>query len=260
MKRVKDFLAKFDLNHMKKVQLLNDFNNMDETLFLERLRNLTHVLDLGIISGKKNNKMRDKILELVKLFKQRKLNDDGTLKWVKEVLKKYDSYKIMKQVKKKTTNIKLLIKNRRSVRSWSSKKISRKLVDELISYGMLSPVSCNRQSWAFTVFEKNKKLLNHSILEKAPVVIVIFIDTRPYFENEEFAPALDAGYCAENITLVAESKGLSTCSVYYANKPKEFSDKCGLESFYKPFIAVGIGYSDNTPTKVIRKKPKIIYS
>jgi len=255
--RLKDFLIKFDFSHRKKVSMLNDFNNMDTNLFLERLRNLTHILDLGITFNKKNEFMYKKIINLLSTFEKRKLKDDGTISWVKTIIDKYESFSPKKTLKKQETNIWKLINNRSSVRIWNNKKIARNIIETIIKQGMLAPVSCNRQSWKFVVFSgKKRKILEHPLLESAPITIVIFIDTRPYFENEHFAPSLDAGYCAENITLASEALGLSTCSVYYSNKDNDFNRKCDIEEYYKPFVSIALGYSDIVPTKVLRKNIK----
>ncbi len=55
-----------------------------------------------------------------------------------------------------------IIKNRRSISSFTNKKVPLSLIDELISVSSYAPSSCNTQPWFFLVFhtDKQKKKLN----------------------------------------------------------------------------------------------------
>ena len=58
--------------------------------------------------------------------------------------------------------IKNIIKSRRSISSFTGKKVTLKLIDELISVSGYAPSSCNTQPWFFLVFhtKKSKEKLN----------------------------------------------------------------------------------------------------
>jgi len=55
-----------------------------------------------------------------------------------------------------------IIKNRRSISSFTNKKVPLDLIDELISVSSYAPSSCNTQPWFFLVFHttKSKEKLN----------------------------------------------------------------------------------------------------
>ncbi|MBI2047449.1 nitroreductase family protein [Candidatus Pacearchaeota archaeon] len=61
--------------------------------------------------------------------------------------------------------IKNIIKNRRSISSFTGKKVPLELIDELISVSGYAPSSCNTQPWFFLVFhtKKSKEKLNSYI-------------------------------------------------------------------------------------------------
>ena len=58
--------------------------------------------------------------------------------------------------------IKNIIKNRRSISSFTDKKVPLDLIDELIYISSYAPSSCNTQPWFFLVFhtDKSKEKLN----------------------------------------------------------------------------------------------------
>ena len=66
--------------------------------------------------------------------------------------------------------IEKIIKERRNVRAFSNKKVSKKVTSKIIEMGIWAPNHRMTEPWKFTVIQKNsekrgKKLINNSIKE-----------------------------------------------------------------------------------------------
>lgn len=92
--------------------------------------------------------------------------------------------------------IEKIIKNRRSISSFTNKKIPLRLIDKLISVSGYAPSSCNTQPWFFLVFhtKKSKEKLNlyiqkgyeytyQSLKKKHKLVGDIYIKLLNFFSN-----------------------------------------------------------------------------
>ncbi|MFH1331841.1 MAG: nitroreductase family protein [archaeon] len=117
------------------------------------------------------------------------------------------------------------IKQRRSVRSYSDKKVKHDDLIKVINAGRFAPSSGNIQNWVFIVVtdEAKKKeiaraCLNQIWMVQAPVHIVICNDLvaakRAYGDRGERMYSIqNCAVAAQNMILEAESLGLSTCWV-----------------------------------------------
>ena len=188
------------------------------------------------------------------------------------------------------------IYNRRAVRKYKNKAVSKKLIEELIAAGRMAPSAMNKQSWKFYVVT-NRELIHtlsgdisktafketvkkglkgilkalsgmlhfvesfslHSI--KDPVFydapVVIFI-TSP--KTNEWA-ALDIGMCAQNIMLAAKSLGLDTCPVgfgKFVEHTKHYS-LLNIPSNEQVQLSVIVGYGDEQPAVHERKTDNVKY-
>ena len=89
-----------------------------------------------------------------------------------------------------------IIKSRRSISQFKNKKVSRKVIDELIEIASYAPSSCNTQPWFFLVFDdqKSKQQLNNfiskgydltkkDIMSKYKILGKIYIRILTFFEN-----------------------------------------------------------------------------
>ena len=50
-----------------------------------------------------------------------------------------------------------VIQERKSIRSYTSQKLSKELIEDILNCGRLAPSAKNRQPWYFVVVEKNIK-------------------------------------------------------------------------------------------------------
>lgn len=258
-KSVVDWLRRYsDIIHRKKISELNDFKNMDDVLLVERIRHLSHSVDLLIKFEWRENKGKDiaeKLVKFLKEFEKRQLKDNNILNWSKNILKKYEIWYSEKKLYVQKTEITKdadfwkLIFNRRSVRKWINKEIPDETIKKLINAAIWAPSSCNRQAWKFTIVPKEKrKLLQHRLLDIAPVVILISVDERPYFFHEKYAQALDVGFAAQNILLAGAALGLGCCPIYFAYPyVQKLRGELGIEKYRKIYLAIAIGYPDENP-------------
>src|SRR3989344_754883 len=258
-----DLLQRMSPFHRKKVSLINDLSKMDNALLVERIRHMTHHLDLIIKFEWRENKgqdLRERLESFLQEYTTRGLPKDATIEWSNVILKKYYLWysqkkpQISKSIISRHEDFWRLILQRRSIRKWTSKEITPDLIDKMIMAATWAPSSCNRQAWKFTIVSKDKRhILQHRVLEAAPVVILISVDERPYFFHEKHAHALDVGFAAQNLLLAATSLGIGSCPVYFAYPYIQRAKKLlGIESYRKIYFAVGLGYSAENPDRPAR--------
>lgn len=144
------------------------------------------------------------------------------------------------------------IKERRSVRVFQPKKVSMKLVHELVEAASFAPSACNQQLWKFVVITdqnmKNRLIEDAScgeILRHAPVVIAVF-----YLEKrgmDRFTNYMSASAAIQNMLLRAHELGLGACWVsfrgeqLYAERLLDAAENAELISF------VVLGYPAENP-------------
>ena len=117
------------------------------------------------------------------------------------------------------------IKNRRSVRAYTSEGVSEQDVERLIEAAMLAPSAGNIQPWGFVIVtnaETKRRLsdaaLHQTFIEEAPVVIVVCADVERsswgYGSRGANLYCLqDTAAATENMLLAAQALGLATCWV-----------------------------------------------
>lgn len=120
-----------------------------------------------------------------------------------------------------------LIKNRRSVREYTNKKIERKILEQIIDCARLAPSSRNMQPWRFVVVTEEGKLSRISVsvalgspfIKNAAACIVVCgkMDVKRHVE--------DCCLAAENIMLAAKSFGIGSCYVAALGKDVEDARK-----------------------------------
>jgi len=171
-----------------------------------------------------------------------------------------------------------VIEKRRSIRKFSDKDVNDKLIDNIISNGILAPSSKNKQPWNFLVIkgetknkignimmdyvEKNNPNVPLNILKsnaifktaisfrEAPVAILVYKEKS---EDMSFNDILSIGACMENMFLTATSLKLGALwltSITYAeesiNKLLKIENKQLISSLL-------VGYPNEEPNMTPRK-------
>lgn len=177
------------------------------------------------------------------------------------------------------------ILNRRSIRKYKDKNISKSDIEEIIRAGMSAPSSKNEQPWKFIIVsndskikmanimkqgmerEKDRPLLPESaqylgsakhtlhIMEQAPVIIFIenrlgveITDTLTTDERvSEICNAQSIGAAIENMTLTATALGLGSLWICDTFFAQaELKDWLNIKG--ELYAALAIGYADERPS------------
>ena len=150
------------------------------------------------------------------------------------------------------------IKERRSIRAYTTKEVSDEDVERLIEAARWAPSAGNTQPWAFVVVkdaETKRNLshaaLNQSFIQKAPVVIVVCADlnraSRAYGgRGEKLYSIQDTAAATENILLVAHELGLATCWVG-AFQEKDVAKVVKAPKNIRPVAIVTVGHPAEQP-------------
>jgi nitroreductase len=109
------------------------------------------------------------------------------------------------------------IKDRRSVRSYLDKTISKEILEEIVDAGRLAPSARNVQAWDFVVVTEKETLgkiaeISMPFIREAGALILVCgkPDHQRYVE--------DCSAATENIILAAKSFGIGSCWVAGVNK------------------------------------------
>jgi nitroreductase len=186
---------------------------------------------------------------------------------------------------------------RRAVRKYKDKPVSRDIIEQLLDAGRMAPSAINRQPWNFYIVTSKEDIqlfsseifkvglksipslgikniakavvsgithLSHGIdflKAKDPVFhgapVVVFI-TAP--KENEWA-SLDIGMCSQNIMLAAKSLGLDSCPIGFGKfieKAKDYS-KLNIPSTDQVHLAIILGYGDESPEIHERNKNNVFY-
>ena len=154
------------------------------------------------------------------------------------------------------------IKGRRSIRKFKDDAIGEEIINELLEAAQMAPSAGNLQARDFVVVLNRvlkQKLrgaaLNQSLIEEAPVVIVVVANigrsARVYKSRGELYAIQDATAAVMNLLLAAHSKGLGTCWVG-AFEEYMVTDLLGLPDKTKPVAIIPIGYPDEKPAAPLR--------
>jgi nitroreductase len=166
-------------------------------------------------------------------------------------------------------NVKNIISSRRSVRKYQSKKISDRLIKEVIEAARLAPSGCNSQPIRYLVIKdeatksklKTNNIFKQDFIYTAPVIIVCCGDpavypqkkSDPEFDDANAIMAIrDVSIAAQNLVLRATELGMGTCYIGWMNKAKIKKVLKISGSYVVPFI-ITLGYPAEKPKARPRK-------
>lgn len=162
------------------------------------------------------------------------------------------------------------IENRKSIRKFKDKQVSKEIIEDLINCARLAPSAKNRQPWKFVVvnekikseiirilIEKEKELdVKNSIkttvevMRQAPILILVLKNKENYWKTGD---TLSIGAAIEHICLRATDLGLGSLWVrdtVYAEKEIKKLIPVGEKEL---ICAVLIGYPQENPGRRPRK-------
>ena len=132
--------------------------------------------------------------------------------------------------------LKKLIKERRSIRVFTGKKIPEEDIKKIIEAGIWAPTGCNNQELRFLILEDMEEIRKFKpYLQGVSNFILIFADmslpqSKMYKSNhEKNLQYIDTGLALQNMVLYAKSIGIDSCifnlSDYHFALTRSFSRK-----------------------------------
>lgn len=166
------------------------------------------------------------------------------------------------------------IKQRKTIRKYSSKDISDDLLKELIEEACRASTMGGLQLYSIIVTrskEMKEKLspihFNQPMVKQAPVVLTFCADynrtsewcknrkAQPGYDNFEsfFNAAIDALLVAQTFTTLAEEKGLGICYLGTTTyNPVQIIETLKLPELVYPVTTITVGYPDENPEQTDR--------
>jgi len=148
------------------------------------------------------------------------------------------------------------IMTRRSIRRYTSEKVSDKQLETILKAAMFAPSASNRQPWHFIVIDEKERLLDLTrlhpyakALEEAPMAILVCGDEELSNKTEYWVQ--DCSAATQNILLAAHALGLGT--VWLGVHPKKeridpISKYFGLPETIHPLSLIALGHPSETPS------------
>ncbi len=160
-------------------------------------------------------------------------------------------------------NISDLIINRFSVRSYTSQKVEKEVILEILDAARMAPSAVNFQPWHFIVISDENNLSDfqevypRAWFQEAPVCIVICADHNLSWkrksDGKDFAD-VDVAIVADHLILKATEMGLGTCWVCNFDA-RLASRKLHLPERIEPLVIVPLGYT--TAESPVKKRKEL---
>jgi len=257
---------------------------MNKSIFEVKIRRDAHRLDKAryndenYISDKRYFEIKTRLSRMLNIWNKKNYSENNpTIVWALDVLKDFSECGIQgkKYSKENYQQIDFfkIIKERRSIRSWTEKKISNEIIESLIDAARWAPSSGNRQSCMYLVVQEKKRInilgqLREPFCLKAPALILVGVDIRSYDDLEKsYVPYLDGAVTVENLLLTAHWLGLGACmtklgpgDLTQVNKDelKKIWSFFNVPSHFLPISIIALGYPKIVPKAPARKNIKDI--
>ncbi|MFW6195937.1 MAG: nitroreductase family protein [Thermoplasmatota archaeon] len=146
------------------------------------------------------------------------------------------------------------IKERRSIRSFKEKEVSKEDIKKLIEAAVWAPSGSNLYAWQIKAVRGNKKRnierFSPGLMGKPPVLLVFCNDDEKSLESSKLAKevlsVMDISVAAQNVCLKATDMGLGTCYIGSFNK-KAVKEILDLPENIRPVLILSVGYPDKIP-------------
>jgi len=162
---------------------------------------------------------------------------------------------------------------RKSIRSFKSKKVPRETIEQIVRAGQRAPTACRMETYSFIMIsDANKKeqilqaIAHHTstrgFMEEAPLWLMVCTDFARQLKllevlgiKNEYGDVgklllgvMDATLAAENMVLAAEALGLGSCFVGNVwTAPKRIAEILNLPKNVLAIVLLCIGYPNETP-------------
>ena len=141
------------------------------------------------------------------------------------------------------------IRNRRSIRRFTSEPVSRSQIETILEAGLWAPTACNSQLWRFLVLTRDSlgQLADcaRNVVELDPAACIFVLYDRRY-NPEHSARAQSAAAAIQNMLLAAHGLGLGTLWMCGYGDEARIKRVLGVPEAYEIMAAVLIGHSDES--------------
>jgi nitroreductase len=145
-----------------------------------------------------------------------------------------------------------IVKERYSVRGFSSKKVEKSTVEEILEIARLAPTALNNQPYFICVAQSDESLLKVKTSlapdYNATTVLIVCSDKNNGWKNRYSGQdnfLQDIGIVASTILYVSKSKGVDSCYVCNFN-PEVLRKELSLSDNYCPECLIYLGYPSQT--------------
>jgi nitroreductase len=174
------------------------------------------------------------------------------------------------------------IKNRRSIRKFEDKELTKQQIEEIIESGRLAPSARNDQNWKFiavtnkelikemsdyvvnividnpkySFVKERKAIIDDPILYSAPAVIFIVAE-----EDDKWS-TINCSLAAENMMIYAHSIGIGSCFIgmaRFVNENQELVEKLKVPQGCVIQATLVFGYADEKPEFKERNKDNVTW-
>lgn len=151
------------------------------------------------------------------------------------------------------TDALLVIRNRRSVRRFTSQAVAEEDIDALLRAGMAAPTARNRQPWSFVVITQ-RAVLDHlaeglsygKMLSSATAAIAVCALPEQANSNMTELAVIDATCAAENMLLAIHALGLGgvwVAAYPYGDRMDHVRSVLGIPAAVIPLNVIAVGYA-----------------
>ncbi len=153
-------------------------------------------------------------------------------------------------------DLQLLVRQRKSVRTFLKKPVPRDLIDKALEVAVRSPSSCNRQPTHYRIYDQPElcREMSHLPLgglgfaDTIPVICALTGDLSAYsYERDRHGIYIDGCLSAMLFMLALETVGLASCPLNWAEideLDRKFEDKIGIPKHERAVMFIAIGYPD----------------
>lgn len=157
-------------------------------------------------------------------------------------------------------DVSVVIKNRRSIRSYKTDPVPEESLKKILEAGRLAPSAHNEQPWKFVVVkdsEKRKKLAEaanyQDFVGEAPVIIVgVALNPEDVMSSEIPSYPVNLAIALDHMTLVAVEEKLGTCWIG-AFSQERVKKILAIPQEYKVVALLPLGFPDEAPSPKLRK-------
>jgi len=154
-----------------------------------------------------------------------------------------------------------IIKERRSVREYLPKAISREVLEDILDCGRLAPSARNLQPWLFVastekqIKEEISKLASFGkFIASAGACISVFC------ERDNNHAVEDGCAATENMLIAAKAYGIDSCWVAGYERPysEDVRELLGVPGKYKLISLISLGYSDKSVSRAKKTLDEVV--